>query len=378
MTLATPKIVVLDSATLGKVSRDYWDQDACSRQKAREFTARLKNLGVFIAFTTTHVVELLRHKDGQVVRERLRFLRSIPLIAWLRPYDRSWFPGCITDLLARELHVVVHGSAREWSAIVDQVRPELWETGNGSEMFVDDDELWSIMRSGSELLHEKEKYVVSMGRTDAGQMKDMKVSEALRSPIRAKGEREAYMRRFAQETQRQLDNHGDNRLFYSREIAVDFANSTLQDVKAMDQMGGDLVQRILEWAGVPEQCVSPKMTIAEVGELGVYAKRLKSISGSLRPSIELTMRDVPRETLPSYVLERKLFSIQNKAKRVRGSDLGDRHIAPLVLYADGVEVDKRTREFLNQVRQQEPQLGSLMGLFFTSSDYSRIPELFDQ
>jgi len=300
------------------------------------------------------------------------------LIAWLRPYEHSWFPGCIEDLLIRELHVMVYGSARNWRAIVDEVRPDLWETGMGSEMFVENDELWSTIRRESNRLHEKEKYIASIARTDPGQIRDLKISDVLCLPIRPKEERDAYMHRFAQELQSQLDQHGDKRFDCSHDVANDFANSTLQDIKAIDEMGGNLIQRLLECQDVLEEFVSPEMTIGELGELAVYAKRLKMISGSLRPPIELTMRDVPQDTLPSYVLERKLASIQRKAERVSGSDLGDRHIAPLLFYTDGIEVDKRTYEFLNQVRRNEPKLASLMVRFFSSSDYSQIPELFDE
>jgi hypothetical protein len=378
MTLAIPKLVVLDSATLGKVSSDYCDQDACSRDKARSFITRLQYLGVFVTFTLTHVSELLRHANEQVVQDRLRFLHSIPLIAWLRPYDHSWFPGGIPDLLSRELHVVVHGSARNWREIVDAVRPELWETGMGSEMFVEDDNLWSNIKRESKCQHEIEKYVASIARTDPGQIRDLKISDALRLPIRPKEKRGAYMHRFAQEMQKQLDRHGDKRFGCSHDVAIDFANSTLQDIKATDEMGGNPIQRLLEYQVVHREFVSPEMTIGELGELAVYAKCLKMISKSLRPPIELTMRDVPQDTLPSYVLERKVASIQRKAERVSGSDLGDRHIAPLIFYTDGIEVDKRTCEFLNQVRRNEPKLASLMGRFFPSSDYSQIPKLFDE
>jgi len=378
MTLAIPKIVVLDSATLGKVSRDYWDEDSCSRDKARTFIARLQDLDVFITFTLTHVSELLRHKDEQIVWDRLKFLSSIPFIAWLRPYDRSWFPAGIPDLLSRELHSVVYGSARNWRTIVDAVRPELWETGTGSEMFVDNDAFWLAIKRESTHLHEKEKHVASMGRTDPCQIKDLKIRDALRLPIRPKENRDEYKLRLIQEVQSQLELHGDKRFDYSHKASINLATSTLKDIEALDEMGGNFIQRWLEFLEVPEEVVFPEMTIEEIGELAVYAKRLKMISKSIRPPIELTMRDVPKDTLPSYVLERKLALIQKKAERVSGSDLGDRHIAPLVFYTDGIEVDKRTCEFLNQVRRNEPKLSSLMGRFFTSSDYSQIPELFDK
>jgi hypothetical protein len=378
MTIAIPKLVVLDSATLGKVSRDYWDQDASLRGKARSFIKRLQDLGVFVTFTLTHVSELLRHGDEQVVRDRLRFLRSIPLIAWLRPYDRGWFPGGIPDLLSRELHSVVHGSARNWGEIVDAVRPELWETGMGSEMFVEDDNLWSNIQRESKCQHEIEKYVVSVDRTDPSQTRDLKFSDILHLPIRPREERDAYMHRFAQEMQRQLDCHGDKRFDCSHNVAIDFANNTLQDIEAIDEMDGNLKQKFLEYRDVPIELVSPEMTVGELGELAVYAKRLKLISKSLHPPIELTMKDVPQDTLPSYALERKLASIQRKAERVSGSDLGDRHIAPLIFYTDAIEVDKRTCEFLSQVRRNEPKLASLMGRFFPSSDYSQISKFFDE
>jgi hypothetical protein len=116
------------------------------------------------------------------------------------------------------------------------------------------------------------------------------------------------------------------------------------------------------------------MTIGEFCELGVYAVRLKTFSGSLHPPRELTVSDVPSRSLPSYVLETRLASIQRKAERVSGSDLGDNCIAPLVLYTDAIEVDKRTCEFLKQMLRSEPELVPLVGRFFRTSDYSRISE----
>lgn len=378
MKLVAPKIVVFDSATIGKVSHDYWSKDVNSRDKARFFIAKLKHFGVFITFTLTHISELFRHENEQVVWDRLKFLRSIPLIAWLRPYNREWFPGDIPDLLSRELHAVIHGSALNWQQIVNEVRPELWETGTGSEMFVEDDNLWSNIKKESIYQHENEKYVASVDRTDPGQARNLKVSDVLRLPIRPKENRHAYMSGFAQKMKKQLDSHGDKRFECSRDVAINFANKTLQNIKAIDEMGGNLKQKLLEYQDVPKEFVSPEMTLGELGELAVYAKCLRMISESLYPPIKLTMKDVPQDTLPSYALERRLASIQRKAERVSGSDLGDRRIAPLIFYTDGVEVDKRTCEYLNQVRRNEPKLASLMGQFFLSSDYCQIPELFDK
>jgi len=376
--LATPRIVILDSSTLGKVSRDYWGPERSCRDEARCFLARLQDLGVFVTFTLTHISELLRHGNEQVVRDRLAFLRTIPLIAWLRPYDRSWFPGGPPDLLRRELHAVVHGSARNWREIVDNVRPQLWETGVGSEMFVEDDKFWSAIRSEAERQHKVETYVASVARTDPGQIMDMKLCDVVRLPKRPREDWDAYLRRFARVMQEQIEHHGDRRFDSSREAAVDFADKLLEDMKAIEEMGGDPVQRLLEFHDVPAGSVSPEMTIGEVGELAVWGRRLEILATRLRPPVTVSIRNVPQDTLPSHVLERRLASIQIKAERVSGSDLGDVHVAPLVFYADGIQLDRRIQEFLNQVRRDEPKLASLMGQSFRSSDYSQIPRLFDK
>lgn len=372
MMLVTPKIVVFDSSTLGKMSHDYWSQDANSRDKVRSFIAKLKHLGVFIAFTLHHVSELLRYENEHVVRERLKFLRSLPLIAWLRPYNRQWFPGGISDLIIRELHTVAHDSAQNWREIISKARVELWETGMGHEMFVDDDNLWSNLKSVFKNHHEKEIHVSSLCRTDPGQIRDIKIGEIPNFRFRTKKEMEAYYSQFVQEMQRQLDCHGDKRLKSSSEIAINFADETIKSIGDIDGTNKEIIKQLLKFSGVPDEFVRPEMTISEVGELAVYAKRLKIVARELHPPIELTMKDAPPGTLPSYILERKLALIQRRAVRVSGSDVGDRHIAPLIFYADAIEVDKRTCEYLNQLRRNEPELASLMGNYFTSSDYSQI------
>lgn len=374
MPLAVPKFVVLDSSTLGKISRDYWCQDRTRREKAQRFVNRLTERGIYLAFRHTHILELLQHNSDEIVRDRLRFLRGIPLIAWLRPYDRSWFPGSLPDLLTRELHAFVHCSAPNWRDIVADVRPDLWETGVGSEMFVENDQLWSAVRAEAMDQHERDKKIASLSRTDAGGINHLKIRELLGIPNRPKNERTAYMQGFAREMKRQMERHGDKRFKASGNAAVVFAKARLKDIEDIEATGGDTILRLLESRNIPLELVDLEMTVDDIGELAIYERQLKLVADKLEPHAKLTMRDVPPETLPSYVIERRLRSIQQKAERISGSNFGDGHIAPLVLYADAVEVDKRTFEFLNQIRRADTKFDSLVGRYFRSGDYTEIPE----
>jgi hypothetical protein len=374
MPLAYPQFVVLDSSTLGNVSRDYWSPNKSLRDKAHTFVARLRDQNVYITLTLTHVLEILGHENESVVRDRLLFMRGLPFIAWLRPYDRHWFPGGIPDLLRYELYAVVHDGKRNWPVILDQARINLWETGLGREMFVDDDNLWSTLRTESQHQKRNEQYVASVARTDPGNINGLTLGEVKQLPERPKEERIAFMQRFATTMKVELDQHGDLRLDNRQEVAASFANDRLQNVALIEAAGSDPIQRLLEFHGVPPDLVTDDMTVGDIGLLAVYIKQLKIISEGLNARTTITVHDVPPNTLPSYVLAHELSKIQRKAIRVSGSDLGDGHIAPLVLYADSVEVDKRTCEHLTQVKRACPAIAGLMGHFFRSADYAEIPD----
>jgi hypothetical protein len=344
-----------------------------SAARATAVIARMKDEGIYVGLAFTHVAELIRHHDSQLARDRLVFLRSLPMIAWVRPYDRNWFPGAIPDVLCRELHAVVHGSAKDWRDIVTTVRDDLWETGTGADLFLENDRLWAAIRSEAQHQHEREKYIASIARTDPGQLTHLKLSELAKMTQRPALEQPAYMRRFVREMTEQLQLHGDLRL-PSVAAATAFAGGTVKNCTEIRQMGGDPVYDVIKRAGIPLEFVNPNMTLAEIGELGVYVRQLKIVSDKLRPFVSVTIRDVPPRTLPTYAFERKIRSLQQKADRVSGSDLGDGQLASLLFYADAVEVDKRTLDIVSRIQRADSRFATLMGKCFRSSDYAQVPQ----
>jgi len=176
--------------------------------------------------------------------------------------------------------------------------------------------------------------------------------------------------------QMQLERHGDRRLESPQRAAFAFSRATMHDVDRFETAGGDPLDRMLEHHEIPKDLMTLGMTVADLGQLAIYTSQLKLIGGHLEPPAFVTIRDVPPDTLPSFVLQRRLSAIQRDAVRVSGSDLGDGHIAPLTLYVDGLEVDKRTCEFLKQIQRADESLAALMQPFFRSTDYGGIPDRF--
>lgn len=375
MSLVYPHFVALDSSTLGKVSRDFWSPEKQLREKARTFVKDLQNRNVFITLTLTHIIELLGPEDELLVKNRISFLRGLPFIAWLRPYGRIQFPGSIHDLLRHELHSVIHTAKCDWQSIIDHVRTDIWATGVGCELFVNDDLGWSMLQEYAQNLQRRGQYVASVVRTDPGNVKSLTIADSKKMPKRPKAERGSFTRQFATTMKKQLDQHGDKRLEATDLAAFDFANNMIKDIQKFEAAGGDPIQRMFEYYGIPQDLVTDEMSVEDIGQLAVYVKQLNLISKKIHPQTKVTVQEVPIDTLPSYVLQQRLAKIQEKAARVSGSDFGDGYIVPLILYADSVEVDKRTYEYLNQVQRSCPAIGSLMGHFFRSIDYAKIPDL---
>ncbi|MDZ4817433.1 MAG: hypothetical protein SGJ20_00515 [Planctomycetota bacterium] len=361
-----------------KVSDDYWSQDDFRRTKSRKFIEQTCFNGIHIAFTFTHVLELLAHKDNSKVRDRIKFLRGLPLIAWLRPYDRNGSPGSLADVLRRELHAVIHEAKSDWKAIVEQVRADIWETGVGSEIFIDDEAHWQVLGAVAQDHNLRRQYIASVVRTDPGGISDLKIGDAKRLQMRPKEERTAFLRQFVQIMVAQLKQHGDQRLDNPDAIAADFATGIQKELENLESTNIDSIQQMFECWDLPQELVTDNMTIGEFSELVAYKHRLVVVSRQLHPPAKVSIREFPPNTLPAEFLQRKLAEIQRKAARVSGSDLGDTHIAPLVLHADGVEVDKRTHEYLIQMKRAHPALGSLMGRFFRSTDYATIPDVLSK
>jgi hypothetical protein len=372
--MLTPKFVALDSATLGKVARDYWSRDDNARSKARAFIGELTDACVYITLTTTHVCELLGHDDAGVAKDRLAWLRALPLIAWVRPYRGNWFIGGLADIVLYELHAVVHDSQRGWTAIIESVQPKLLETGVGEDMFPDDT-LWTLVRAHARKSSDNQKYIASIARIDLAGVESTKLHEYGPLPglpyLDAEAE-EREAKQFARNLERELVEHGDKRLSTDA-AAIAFTRRVLTDLSQVKAVGGDPYKAILDVHGVPRELAKPDMTVGELGELAIFVAHLRQLGTTLRPPVQVSVLDVPPDSLPSFVLERAMRHEQYQAHRASGSDLGDTHIAVLGFYIDAVEVDKRTFNHIEAIRRKRRHLRQSLSCVFRSPDsYDRI------
>jgi hypothetical protein len=68
--IAKPLYVALDTSILGKIAADFWSSSIALQANARHFVSELTNRGVYVVLSSTHVAELFRHRNIDVVRDR--------------------------------------------------------------------------------------------------------------------------------------------------------------------------------------------------------------------------------------------------------------------------------------------------------------------
>jgi hypothetical protein len=380
MPITLPRLVVLDTSTISHLSANFWATDPSGSLQTRSFFDYLKSTGTLVGLTLTHVAELLRHEQESIVRDRVRFLKLIPLIAWIRPCSGNWFVGSVIDVVAREIDLVLKNPGITWPEVVQASRETLWEHGTGEEMFDDQSPVWPLIRKAASGHLSKEQYVESMCRARDEQVLKLTLGECRKTYPQLVPPSSDVWQRVAHKMSRDLKDHGDKKLKKVNQLASEFTQDSYHRIlKITAESSENWIERLAESFDIPVAAINDNMTVEGLGDLGTYARQLRIFSKYLRLDRALTVLDVPFSRLPSYAVQIELERLQWRAVRIKGSDSGDRQIAPLTLYADFVDLDKKTSELLRQVQSNNPNLAKLIGRFgrvpHTKCDEDfRIPE----
>ncbi|WP_165585593.1 hypothetical protein [Roseococcus sp. SYP-B2431] len=119
--------------------------DRARRDAARGLHQRLLHQGKIPFLSWHHIEELLGIEDEARARERIAFLESLPLVAWMRLPRARVGPGSITDILAAE--VMAHEAGCDTLTTVrDHVRQLLIQTGSATDAVGVEGWVWESLR----------------------------------------------------------------------------------------------------------------------------------------------------------------------------------------------------------------------------------------
>jgi hypothetical protein len=371
--LSMHKIVILDNATLGRLSRDFCSRAVASQAKAVEFIQRLKLGGIYVGLTTTGLMELFAHADEKVVRGRYELLEQLPCVAWIRPYDGSWFVGDFTHVLLRELHEAVHGVRRPPHEVIDIVRENVWETGTGSDMFGDmqQRQVWEFFQRHTQPMQRRQVQVASLVRSEPTGIEKIRLRDLDASHFEFGEGCQAAIDKLIPLRAKEIRDHGDEKISGSELLASrQFYQSLTPMLRKFS--GGNLIDSVCNEHSIPRTLVTDSMTVDELTTLVKFSLQIKSFGMRLKPPTALTLSDVEISQLPIMKFEHRISEAQRKADRYRGSDFSDSRQAALSLYADAVEVDRRTYNYVRQISRNDPLLSLTASRIIKSTEYSKL------
>lgn len=372
--LIAAKKIALDSSHLADIARDLFSRKAEHRARAKAVVQFLTDNGYVPVVSLHHTEELLKHQDDGVAQDGLRSLAHYPLVFVISGHkEPQAIPGSVLDLFAYEVSTVLSGDARDLEGIRQVVAGHLMSCHTGEEAYNRIVPFRQHIREFAIQGQELQRELASISHLDIGGIGDMKLRELRQSQYREPDEIHDGAQWLLNDLQQRLRNQGDKRLKAPQALAKEFTAQRYRDVQEFYARGGDPALIVLEHLGLDPSAVDEEMTIDDIGSLGVFLKQLQVACETLDIP-PLGVKDVPPDLCPSWRIKSALCKARKSVGRASGSDLNDSFLASLCCYVDVITVDKRTAEYLSQVRRRDRELDALMGTVLKVSSYSQLPE----
>ena len=369
MTLLTTAIIAPDTSHWADWIDAAIKPAAPKGQVARDLHQRLIEQGCIPFLSWHHLEELLVVDDPANASARVAFLKSLPMMAWMRMPGEHGLGG-IVDILAAEA-IAYDAGCRTMADVRDHVRSRLLTTGTGVAALGEDGWVWDAARP---IMRERRKHIgmvsalSGMRTMDEGQT----VGQLCRQGIRAPTDRQKVMgtiHRCAFFRAKSADpRRSDAEAF---EMANGFILRVMWEMPAEDVMVRQLLVDTYGRQGIDEHEIRDECTVAELSELGTFRSHLRLVAEKAGINFE-SLKRVSMRSLPSWRIADALKRHGQERPNRPGSDVHDQHLAVLAAYTDVLFVDKRTLEDFRRVKSKEPELSGLFGTVKKASVFEAI------
>jgi hypothetical protein len=345
--------------------------DSESRSEARRFHRKLIEAGRVPLLSWHHLEELLSIEDETWARDRIAFIQSLPLVAFLRmPFDRLGV-GAITDILAAEAIAAAEG-ATDSVSVRNRAKSLLLQIGSGSEAIGDEAWVWQIMRPDFRHRNSQSKAVVAIGSFRF--FDDSRtIGEISKDRIRPKGEFLAKVEEIRLSLIADIQAHGDRGIANPEAVAAEFVSEVMAYMPPEGMSARELLLIGLTAQGVDEDEILDHCKLSDLNTLAVFRAKLRVVAPKTGKPFEM-LKAVKMEKLPSWLIDQALKTHGQKGRRQKGSDLNDGYLASLAAYADWLYVDKRTAEDFRRVQSKAPELSAILGRIAKTPHFQDLAE----
>lgn len=232
----------------------------------------------------------------------------------------------------------------------DEAAKKMFRFTSGAELVRPFLESWTILRDSFMHSEKRAREVVAISKSNFAGNANAKIVDLLNDRMRTPDDMLRQFQRLHRGLAADIRQRGDKR------IPADLTTRTfMEDVI---RIGAGVVRpdnprlRILQAWGFDLSDIGPNTTLADLGDMAVFRKKLEVLNGQLNlPWPELIAR-VKEDRLPSGIIYNAMRRFHPDTQEWDGSELTDRYLACLAAYADVTYVDKRTHEAFRIARQK--------------------------
>ncbi len=373
MAIDRPHFVVLDSSHYASLARDWISPDEERREAARRFFPRLARQGWFPLLCLHHLEELIQHNDDALVDARLRYLISLPSLAWVRACGEFPGLGSVVDVMTAEVMAAYEYPAVDFLQVAQIAREQIISFGSPEDLFPDGFDGWQELRHVFVERQEGARRIAAISRWRSAEIDGTKISEFLSAPLRKSGRSSEILRNLRCNLEKEIADRGDRRISDPAMVAGEFFLDIAIRINSIDS-SADLhpALQILINEGLALEDVDPSLVFSEAMDLLMFQKRLRLVAESAGLDWSAVKTSVKRDRIPvSFIEESMRRYSQDQAER-KGSELNDLHLLCLSPYADMTFVDKRTLENVRRVQSKIPELRYFFGKVKKAANYKEI------
>jgi hypothetical protein len=371
--LIRPQFVALDSSHLGAIAADNASGDQDRVRSVEAFTRAFDATGSVLLLCLHHLQELFAHKDDNVVAQRIAYLQSLPLVASVAPFRKDGLIGSVADLQSFEVASAFSDPAADVMSVRDRAAASMFLLSSGGDVIRPLLQHLSLVRTAFMEQEARSRDIVAISRSDFASNSSAKIVDLLKSKLRAPDDISRQFQRLQGHLSAEIRERGDKRIPDAERSSQAFLDEAKRFGMAVITPDNPALL-LLEAFEVQLSEVGPETTLADVGRLAVFRRKLKSLNENLDlPWPELKAR-VTEDRLPSGVIVNAIKQFHPDMRERDGSELTDRYLACLSAYADVTYVDKRTHEASLQARQKQPIFGRLVHRLEKAGSYEQIAQ----
>jgi hypothetical protein len=209
--LSRPRLVALDTSLLSAVARDAFSRLPGKREHALAFVNSLGKLGCVVLLCWHHIEELIAHHDSKVVTDKLAFIRSLPLFAWVSSASGDDGLGSIVDILAIEVSMALR-SASAVGTVRDHAAAKLIKFGTGEQMLRPYENYWYVLQERARSRQERTRDVVAISLSKYNDMPRIKLTDLEKAGMRRPAERDRHFDLLSERLAEDIQLRGDKRI----------------------------------------------------------------------------------------------------------------------------------------------------------------------